>query len=368
MVIVTIIFIIIKKLLKMTEIPIPNHVRRLNPLSSLVGEDNFLIETNGILKKVTATDAKPFFDSGGGGGTNLGYTATPTDGTVTSDTGTDATLPAGSTINASLLLPGDKTKLDGIPANAINAANLSYTASPTDGTVTSDVGTNATIPAGSTTDASLLLPSDKTKLDGIPAGAIDAANLGYTASAVDGTVTSDVGTDATIPAGSTTDASLMLPADKTKLDGISPGATPPSTGIISYQIANFTNSIAPYGSASVATNGTFNTSFALPSDFASINTLQLIIIPSFTGVAVDIDVTINSHLSGQLYTLNSVADTTTTYSFTANTGYEIDLTLLFALLPPAAQVPNSRIGIELDHNGIGGTLNYIAVTGEYTRS
>jgi len=315
MVIVTIIFIIIKKLLKMTEIPIPNHVRRLNPLSSLVGEDNFLIETNGILKKVTATDAKPFFDSGGGGGTNLGYTATPTDGTVTSDTGTDATLPAGSTINASLLLPGDKTKLDGIPANAINAANL-----------------------------------------------------GYTASAVDGTVTSDVGTDATIPAGSTTNASLMLPADKTKLDGISPGATPPSTGVLSYNITDFNNSIAPYGSAAVASNGTFNTSFALPSDFASINTLQLIIIPAFTGVAVDIDVTINSHLSGQLYTLNSVADTTTTYSFTANTGYEIDLTLLFALLPLAAQVPGSRIGIELDHNGIGGTLNYIAVTGEYTRS
>lgn len=56
--------------------------------------------------------------SGGGGGTNLGYTASPTNGTVTSDTGTDATIPAGSETNASLMLPADKTKLNGIGAGA----------------------------------------------------------------------------------------------------------------------------------------------------------------------------------------------------------------------------------------------------------
>jgi hypothetical protein len=48
----------------------------------------------------------------------LAYTASPTNGIVTSDTGTDATLPAGSTTNASLILPADKTKLDGIANGA----------------------------------------------------------------------------------------------------------------------------------------------------------------------------------------------------------------------------------------------------------
>lgn len=48
--------------------------------------------------------------------TNLGYTASPTDGTVTSSTGTDATIPlatptAGTNL-AGLLAPSDKTKLD----------------------------------------------------------------------------------------------------------------------------------------------------------------------------------------------------------------------------------------------------------------
>lgn len=53
-----------------------------------------------------------------GGGTNLTYTASATDGKVNSDTGTDATIPAGSTTNASLMLPGDKTKLDGVATQA----------------------------------------------------------------------------------------------------------------------------------------------------------------------------------------------------------------------------------------------------------
>ena len=38
--------------------------------------------------------------------TNLGYTASPTEGVVTSDTGTDATIPLGDTNNAGLLSPG----------------------------------------------------------------------------------------------------------------------------------------------------------------------------------------------------------------------------------------------------------------------
>lgn len=55
-----------------------------------------------------------------GGATNLSYTASATDGKVNSDTGTDATIPAGSTTNASLMLPADKSKLDGIAAGANN--------------------------------------------------------------------------------------------------------------------------------------------------------------------------------------------------------------------------------------------------------
>ena len=80
---------------------------------------------------------------GGGGATNLAYTASPTNGIVTSDTGTDATIPSGSTTNASLLLPADKTKLDGVATGAtanssdatlLNRAN--HTGTQSAGTIT----------------------------------------------------------------------------------------------------------------------------------------------------------------------------------------------------------------------------------------
>lgn len=54
---------------------------------------------------------------GGGGATNLAYTASPTNGIVTSDTGTDATIPLVST-DAGLMSPSDKTKLDGVATGA----------------------------------------------------------------------------------------------------------------------------------------------------------------------------------------------------------------------------------------------------------
>ena len=66
---------------------------------------------------------KSVFGGGGGGGggdgvANLAYTASPTQGTITSDTGTDATIPAADGTNAGLFLPAEKTKLAGIAEGA----------------------------------------------------------------------------------------------------------------------------------------------------------------------------------------------------------------------------------------------------------
>lgn len=60
--------------------------------------------------------------TGGSGITNLAYTASPTNGIVTSDTGTDATIPLATTTDAGLHSPADKTK--------INSAIILDSASP----------------------------------------------------------------------------------------------------------------------------------------------------------------------------------------------------------------------------------------------
>lgn len=83
---------------------------------------------------MTATDAQAAileaYNNGGGGGggggaTNLAYSASPTNGTVTSDTGTDATLTLADATNAGLMAPAQHTKVagiaDGATANATDA-------------------------------------------------------------------------------------------------------------------------------------------------------------------------------------------------------------------------------------------------------
>jgi hypothetical protein len=52
--------------------------------------------------------------SGGGGITNLSYTVAASNGTVVSDTGTDAVIPEATTQYAGLLLPADKSKLNNL--------------------------------------------------------------------------------------------------------------------------------------------------------------------------------------------------------------------------------------------------------------
>lgn len=64
---------------------------------------------------VTMTIAENTITLGGGGGaTNLGYTASPTNGIVTSDTGTDATIIVANGTNAGLMTPANFTKLAAI--------------------------------------------------------------------------------------------------------------------------------------------------------------------------------------------------------------------------------------------------------------
>jgi len=58
--------------------------------------------------------------SASGGATDLGYVPAPTSGQVTSSTGTPATIPQADTTNAGLLIPEDKNKLNHYQLDAAN--------------------------------------------------------------------------------------------------------------------------------------------------------------------------------------------------------------------------------------------------------
>jgi hypothetical protein len=192
-----------------------------------------------------------------GSGANLAWDAGTS--TVTSDTGTDATITVVDAINPGLMSVADKNKLDGVEANAdvtdatnVNAAgavmnsdtstsSMSFvidednmasdlaTKVPTQQSVKAYADTKMSLNSGGTA-----WKGDNKRIQNVstPTGTNDAANKGYvdshtgttnlsyTAAAGNGTVTSDTGSDATIPAATVTNAGLFLPAEKTKLTNI----------------------------------------------------------------------------------------------------------------------------------------------------
>ena len=173
------------------------------------------ITTNGT---ITVTNTAPNVT------TNLSTTHNASTIIVNSSDGTNATVNAATTSLAGVLSSTDKNKLNSIATGAqVNVAtNLGYNTAASNGIVTSSTGTNATVPAATTTLAGLLTGVDKTKLNSIAAGAQVnvATNLGITGTGNTRTITSSTGTNVTVPVATTTTAGLLSTSDKTKLDGI----------------------------------------------------------------------------------------------------------------------------------------------------
>ncbi len=165
----------------------------------------------------------------GAGSTNLSLgTVTSTTMDVDSDTGTDATLIAATTTNAGIL---SAAKWNEIVANNSKVTNVSTnlslgTITATTMNVNSSDGTNVTLVEANTTQAGLL-GSDK--WDEIVTNTSKAANvttnLTVAYSTTTFTIESSDGTDAVVAqAIAAGNAGAMSGADKTKIDGIEAGA------------------------------------------------------------------------------------------------------------------------------------------------
>jgi len=211
--------------------------------------------------------------------TDLGYTTAASNGTVTSSDGTNATIPAATTSLAGLLTGADKTRLDGIADGAeVNVdTDLSNTATDTSLTVESSTGNNTSLPAATTSSWGVMTDE---MFDELAANTLKetnvSTNLGYTTAASSGTVTSSDGTNATIPAATTSLAGLLTGADKTALDSAIPltalsvgvEGTPDGNGAISYDDTTGIFTFTP--AATIATsidldNVVTDTSFTITS-------------------------------------------------------------------------------------------------------
>jgi uncharacterized protein YjbJ (UPF0337 family) len=208
-------------------------------------------------------------------GTNLGRSVSGTGFTLTSSTGNNTTLPAATTSAWGVMTDDDKVKLDGIAPSANNYVHPSdgggNRAALTGAVVYSDVtintlghvtatavrtmtlgdlgytgATNAdqygswTIAASGTAGTSAITSGNTVTFTGAGATTVTRSgdnititssdtntgtNLGNSATGTSLTVTSSTGSNTNLPAATTSAWGVMTDDDKSKLDGIAPGAT-----------------------------------------------------------------------------------------------------------------------------------------------
>jgi hypothetical protein len=176
-------------------------------------------------------------DLGSSGITNLDYIASETNGSVTSSTGNNATIPLATLVSgtnkAGLLSPAEKTKLGGVldlgsgsiittgERSGLHAAVTLDAVVDTTAQAASLLGQQLTLKKATTSTDGVMSSEDKTKLDTVATNAQQnvATNLAAgTRTATTFPVTNSNGTGVTIPEASITEAGLLNAADKVKVN------------------------------------------------------------------------------------------------------------------------------------------------------
>lgn len=117
--------------------------------------------------------------------------------------------------------------------------------------------------------------------------------------------------------------------------------------------------------AGVGATGAQRFNFTVPADFGSLVSLDLIGIPSSgaAGSGKDIDLFSDYGAIGENFANHSESDTTTVYDFTGDTDLfiTIDLSGIFTSL-----AVGDLCGCQIDHNAIGGGIDYKCIKMVYT--
>jgi len=137
------------------------------------------------------------------------------------------------------------------------------------------------------------------------------------------------------------------------------------TGLIFFQ-AEYDKDLGDYRVFTLGGGASFQFNIAAPFDFVSINTMDLIVIPSAgaAGSGKDIDLFSSYALLGEAFNANTESDTTTVYdlSGTTNQFFAFDVSGVFTSLA-AGHV----CGLTVTTNSIGGDLNVIGIRMLYNK-
>jgi len=122
--------------------------------------------------------------------------------------------------------------------------------------------------------------------------------------------------------------------------------------------------IGTFRTRSVGATGNQNFNVVVPDDFVSLVSVEAIVIVSGAGApgaGKDIDLNSNCGNVGEAYNANSESDTTSTYTIPAqNVVWEMNVSSVFSGISAG-----DYCGINIDHNGIGGSIDYLGIKLRY---
>ena len=124
---------------------------------------------------------------------------------------------------------------------------------------------------------------------------------------------------------------------------------------------DYSDNNGDYRVISLSQNGSQRFTFHIPNDFASLTSIKLIGIPSAgaAGAAKDIDLSSEYGAIGEASNNFTESDIATTYDLTGTSGEITEVLDLNVVLSSLAA--GQFIGVFVDHNGIGGAIDYLGV-------
>ncbi len=126
---------------------------------------------------------------------------------------------------------------------------------------------------------------------------------------------------------------------------------------------DYNTSMGSFRTRSQGASASFQYTFQVPADFGSLIELVAVGIPLANLAGVDIDLFSDYGAAGEPFNNHSESETTATYNFTLNELSEIDISPVYSVL-----AAGDYCGLEIDHNGIGGTIEYIGIRLRYARA
>lgn len=133
------------------------------------------------------------------------------------------------------------------------------------------------------------------------------------------------------------------------------------TKSVFYTATNYDAEHGDFRVRNIGGAGAFNFSFCVPADFGVLVDLVLVAIPDGTDAAADIDLNSDYGAPGEAFDNHSESDAASTFPLTVDELLELDISSVFSALGA-----NDYCGIEVDHQGLGFSVDYVGIVLRYT--